>query len=333
VRAGRLAYHFVIFTCIGAAAALAPLFVHAADPEQRVVHVAFVDPYSPSTTPAATSAFWARLQELGWVQGQNLTVETRWAEGRIDRLPALMADVVARKVDVIVTRGTPATIAAKNATSTIPIVFASMGDPVGTGVAASLARPGGNLTGLSSESVDLGGKWLELLQETIPKTSTVAVISNPDSAYVRKIRKNLEPAAKTRGLKLRFFDVREPAALPTAFREARRQAQAALVLSDPLIFNQPGEIAKLAASNRLPAAYAFRVFADSGGLMAYGPDTTILFQRAAQYVDRILRGAKPSDLPIEQPTKFQLIVNLKTAKALGITIPESILLRADEVIR
>jgi len=244
-----------------------------------------------------------------------------------------MAEMVARKVDVIVTRGTPATLAAKNATSTIPVVFASMGDPVGTGVAASLAQPGGNLTGLSSESSDLGGKWLELLQEAIPRLSTVAVVSNPESAYVRNIRNHLEWAAKTRGLKLWFVDVRELGALPIAFRQARRQAQAALVLADPLMFVHPEKVTKLAADNRLPAVYTFRAFADSGGLMTYGADTTTLFQRAAHYVDKILRGAKPADLPIEQPTRFNLIVNLRAARGLGLTFPESILLRADEVIR
>ena len=306
---------------------------YAADPAQKVARLAYVDPYSPSSTPVATSAFWARLQELGWVRGQNLIVETRWAEGRIDRLPALMAEVVANKVDVIVTRGTPATIAAKNATSTIPVVFASMGDPVGSGVATSLAKPGGNLTGLSSESSDLGGKWLEILQEAVPRLSAVAVVSNPDSAYVRNIRKRLESAAKTRGLKLLFVEVRELGALPAAFQQARRQAQAALVLADPLMFSQPEKVTKLAARNGLPAVYTFRAFADSGGLITYGADTTTLFQRAAHYVDKILRGAKPAELPIEQPTQFKLIVNLKAAKALGLTFPESILLRADEVIR
>lgn len=325
----RRASYSIFFACIAAT----PAFALAADQAPKVTRVAYVDPYSPSSTPVATSAFWARLQELGWVRGQNLIVETRWAEGRTDRLPALMAEVVAQKVDVIVTRGTPATLAAKNATSTIPVVFASMGDPVGTGVAASLAQPGRNLTGLSSESSELGGKWLELLQELIPRLSTVAVVANPESAYVQNIRNHLESAAKMRGLKLWFAEVRELNALPTAFRRARHQAQAALVLADPLMFTYPEKVTKLAAANRLPAVYTFRAFADSGGLMTYGADTTTLFQRAADYVDKILRGAKPADLPIEQPTQFKLIVNLKAAKALGLTFPESILLRADEVIR
>jgi putative ABC transport system substrate-binding protein len=245
-----------------------------------------------------------------------------------------MADVVAHKVDVIVTRSTPAAIAAKNATTAIPIVIASMGDPIGTALVPSLARPGGNLTGLSLEATeDLCGKWLELLQETVPRLSTLAVVSNPDSAYVRKITKDLEAVAPTRGVKLRFVDVREPADLTSAVRQARHQAQAALVLADPLLVAHRQQVTRLAASNRLPTMYTILEFMDSGGLMAYGADSVILYRRAAEYVDKILRGAKPSDLPIEQPTQFKLVVNLKTAKGLGITIPESILLRADEVIR
>jgi putative ABC transport system substrate-binding protein len=336
MRAGRLGNSLsILFSLIAASAVLSPLSVYAADAGQKVAHVVFIDPYSPSATTArATSVFWGRLQELGWIRDQNLIVETRWAEGRIDRLPALMADVVARKVDVIVTRGTPAATAAKSATSSIPIVVASMADPVGTGLAASLARPGGNLTGLSQEATeDLGGKWLELLQETVPHLSTLAVISNPDSSWVRKIAKSLEVVAQTRRVKLRFDDVREAGALANAFRQAQRQAQAALILADPLTITHRQEITALAASNRLPALYPFLEFMDSGGLMGYGVDSTILFRRAAEYVDKILRGAKPADLPIEQPTQFKLVVNLTAARALGLTFPESILLRADEMIR
>ena len=337
MRAGRLRRrHTILISLVAAAAAFAPLFADAAAPAERAVRVALIDPYSPSgTTAPETSTLWARLQELGWVQGQNLVVETRWAEGRVDRLPTLMADVIARRVDVIVTRGTPAATAAKNATSTIPIVVAAMGDPVGTGLAASLAHPGGNLTGLSLEVTEaLSGKYLELLQETVPRLSAIAVISNPDSSlWLRKLCKHLEAVALKRGLKLRFIDVRDPGALTSAFRQARQQAQAALVLGDPLTITHRDEVTKLAASNRLPALYPVLAFMDSGGLMAYGADPTILYRRAAEYVDKILRGAKPADLPIQQPTQFKLVLNLKTARALGLTFPESILLRADEVIR
>jgi putative ABC transport system substrate-binding protein len=328
--------YLILFSLIAAVAALEPLFAHAADAAQKVARIAFIDPYSPTTsTVHATSAFWARLQELGWVQGKNLIVETRWAEGQIDRLPSLMTDVIGRKVDVIVTRGTPAAIAAKNTTSTIPIVVASMGDPVGTGLVKSLARPEGNLTGLSLQgTMDFYGKYLELLQEIVPRLSTIAIISNLDSSpFPRMLVKYLEGVAQTRGLKLRVIDVREPSALPSAFRQARHDAQAALVLADPLTITHQQEVTKLAASNRLPAAYAFLAFTDAGGLMAYGADPVVLFRRAADYVDKILRGAKPADLPVEQATQFKLVVNLRAAKALGLTIPESILLRADEVIR
>ena len=330
----RRASYSIVFFCIATAFALTP-FTHAADPPQRAARVAFVDPYSASSTSRETSAFWTRLQELGWIQGQNLIVETHWAEGRIDRLPELMAGVAASKVDVIVTRGTPAATAAKDATSTIPIVVTAMGDPVGAGLAESLARPGGNLTGMSLEvTSDRIGKWLELLQEAVPHLSTVAVISNPDSSvWLSKIVKNLAPAARTRRLRLRFIDVREVDALSDAFKQARRQAQAALVLADPLTVTHRQEITELAARNRLPAMYTILEFMHAGGLMAYNADSMLLYRRAAEYVDKILRGAKPADLPIEQPTQFKLIVNLKTARALGLTFPESILLRADEVIR
>ena len=314
------------------ASALIAQFAHAAEPAPRVVRVAFVDPYSASSATAREgSAFWTRLQELGWVQGRNLIVETASAEGRIDRLPALMADMTARQVDVIVTTGTPATLAAKNATSTIPIVFASMGDPVGAGAIASLAHPGGNLTGLSAEATeDLSGKWVELLQETVPRLSTIAAISNLSSSpYVRRLAKHLEIVAQARGVKLDVIDVREP----SAFRQARQHAQAAVVLGDPLTITNQQQITRLAASNRLPTLYPILTFMDSGGLLTYAPDRSAMFERAADYVDKILRGAKPGDLPVEQPTQFKLIVNLKTAKDLGLTFPESILLRANEVIR
>jgi putative ABC transport system substrate-binding protein len=242
--------------------------------------------------------------------------------------------VIGRKVEVIVTYTTPGAVAAKNATATIPIVVASMGDPVGSGLVTSLPRPGGNLTGLSSEiAEDLGGKWLELLQEVVPRLSTVAVISNPDSLFCRSMVEHLRALAAARGLKLRVIDVREPSALGDAFKKARPRAQAVLVLPDPLTMHHRWQIASLAAKYRLPDMHGLIDHMDAGALMAYGPDLTVLWARAAVYVDKILRGAKPGDLPIEQPTKFEFVVSLKTAKALNLTIPPSILQRADEVIR
>jgi len=280
----------------------------AQEPAQKVVRLGFVDPFSASSGLRGVDGFWQRLQELGWAKGQNLVIEARWADGQIDRLPALMREVLARQVDILVTNTTPSAVAAKNATSTVPIVGVGMGDPIRTGLATSLARPGGNVTGLSAGLAEgMGGKWLELLG------------------------RELQAIASTRGLKLRLIEVREPGALRNAFEQAGRKAQAVLVL--PGQFEQRWEITALAAKHRLPAIYSVREYVDAGGLMAYTPDFAVMWRRAADYVDKILRGAQPAELPIEQPTKFELFVNLKTAKTLGITIPESILLRADEVIR
>jgi putative ABC transport system substrate-binding protein len=307
--------------------------VRAADVELQSARIGFVSPQTISTVPTV-AALWQRLRELGWRQGENLNVELSSAEGNIERLPELMNEMVARKLDVLITVGTPAALAARKATSTLPIVVAGMGDPLGTGLAASLARPGGNLTGLSLEMTeDLSGKWLELLQEAVPKLSTVAVVSNPESPLIRKVAGDLQRIGAGRGVKLRFADVRDAAGLDGAFKQASRGAQAVLVLPDPLTMNHVREITALAAAYRLPAIYPFLDFMDAGGLMAYSVDAAAVFRRAAEYVDKILRGAKPAELPIEQPTQFKLVVNLRTAKALGVTMPEAILVRADDVIR
>jgi putative tryptophan/tyrosine transport system substrate-binding protein len=307
----------------------------AADTAQRVVRMGLIGMESPSNAPRGLHVFWQRLHELGWIEGQNLIVEQRWAEGHLDRLPALMAEVIERNVDVIVTGSTPGAIAAKNATSTIPIVAIAMGDPVRSGVVASLARPGGNLTGTSmGYGEDFSGKWLQLLQETVPRLTTVAMIVNPDNSVGRDLAKDAEAIAPKRQLKVEVIEVREAQALDGAFEQARRQAQAVLVHADGLItLRYQGQITALAAKLRLPAIYNSLAFVDSGGLMAYAPDLTVQFQRAADYVDKILRGAKPADLPIEQPTQYVLVVNLKTAKGLGLSIPQSILLQANKVIQ
>jgi putative ABC transport system substrate-binding protein len=307
---------------------------HAAPPPGKVSRVGFVSPQSPSTAPRGVNAFWDRMRELGYIEGQNLVVESRWAEDRYDRLPALIAEVLQRKVDVLVTVAAVGAVAARNATSTIPIVGVGIADPVRTGLVNSLARPGGNLTGMSMGWGDgMAGKWLELLQETVPKLSTVAVLFNPGNPLVQDLLKDLETIAPARGLKLRLVEVHDPDALDHAFAQASRRAQAVLALPDPMIAAHLQRVTALAAKYRLPAMYYLREFVDAGGLMAYGPDLAVMTRRAAEYVDKILNGARPGDLPIEQPTKFELVVNLKTAKALGIPIPESILLRADEVIR
>jgi len=328
----RVRRWFLIFVTV--AAALGSLFARGADPTNKVVRIGFVIAGSPSTHQQRVTVFWDRLRELGWVEGQNLAVEQRWAEGRMERLPALMKEVLGQKVDVLVTHSTPGAVAAKNATSVVPIVVANMGDPIGTGLASSLARPGGNLTGLSTEfSEGVAGKWLELLHEAIPRLSTVAVIYHPDSSLNRVLVEELKNVGPALSIKLRLIDVREPEALDKALERARRTAQAVLVPGDLFTERHKDQIIALTAKHRLPTISALRSFVDAGGLMSYGVERTILFRRAAEYVDKILRGAKPAELPIEQPTKFELVVNLKTAKALGITIPQSILLRADEVIR
>jgi len=306
----------------------------AAEPVQRVVRLGFVGSQTPSTAPRGVGAFWERLRELGWVKGENLLVEERWADGHLERLPDLMTDVVRAKVDVIVTYNTAAAVAAKKATNTVPIVDAVMGDPVGSGLAASLAHPGGNLTGLSmGYGEGIPSKFLELLQDVVPNLSSVAVIVSPSYPTSPEILKALRSSAQIHRLKLQIIEVRDPENLDNAFEQARRQARSVLVLPNPMTTTHREQITALAAKYRLPAIYALRDFVDAGGLLAYGPDLAVMFRRGADYVDRILKGAKPGDLPIEQPTQYQLIVNLKTAKALGITIPESILLRADEVIR
>jgi len=316
------------------AGALGSRLVRAADPAQRVVRLSIVSPDTPSGAPPSFAVFWERLRELGWIEGQNLVVERRYAEGRYERMPALMAEVVERNVDVIFTAGTRGAMAAKNATSTIPIVAVGMGDPVRSGLAASLARPGGNLTGMSmGYSEGIAGKWLELLQETVPRLSTVAAIVNPDISVHRDQAKELEAVAPKRRLKVQIIELREVAALDGAFEHARREGQAVLVLASNVTLGQRGQVSELAAKHRLPAIYNMLEFVDSGGLMAYAPDLAVMHRHAADQVDKIFRGAKPADLPIEQPTQYVLAVNLKTAKALGLSIPESILLQANEVIR
>ena len=306
---------------------------HSAEPTQRTARVGFVGADSQATTLRGVSTLWERLGELGWVEGRNLVREVRWAEGHYERLPLLMTEVLEHKVDELVTYSTPGAVAAKKATTEVPIVVAGMGDAIGTGVVANLARPGGNLTGLSLQWEELSGKWLELLHETIPSLSTLAVISNSDSPVVRMVVKKLPPIASDRGLKLRLYDVRKADGYARAFKQAGQEAQAALVVADPLAVGHRSEITALAAANRIPTLYVLHEFMDAGGLMAYAPDSRLIFRRAAEYVDKILRGARPGDLPIEQPTHFTLSVNLKAARALRLAIPESILLRAEQVSR
>lgn len=306
----------------------------AADTPERVARIVYVAPDRASSSATTLRPLRDRLRELGWIDGRNVVLEEYWGEGDLQRLPQLMREALARNPDVLITSSTPGAIAAKRATSTVPIVVAAMGDPVQTGVVSNLARPGGNLTALSSGYTDgFAGKWLELLLEAVPQASTVAVIWNLGNPVVLSYRSDLEKAAAARRVGLRFIDVRQASHLPQTFRQAKRTAQAAVVVCENLFIQHSQQVVDLAAHYRLPTIYCLSRFAHEGGLMAYGTDLRAMFRRAAEYVDKILRGANAGDLPVEQPTRFELVVNLRTAKSLGITMPKSILIRANEVIR
>src|SRR5215470_4558714 len=288
-----------------------------------------------SAVPQVREAFLQGLQDLGYVVGRNVVIEYRDPEGKYERLPALAAELVALKVDVIVVSGTPMTRAAKQATSTIPIVFVAV-DPVTSGLVSSLARPGGNLTGLASLIPDLVGKCLELLNQAVPRVSRVAVLW-PPGALGERTEKNMltgvGEAGRALGVRLQFVEARHPADLDRAFSEmTRARAGALAVLPSTILVRERKRLVDLAAKNRLPTIFTQTEFVDAGGLMGYGPSVADLYRRAATYVDKILKGAKPADLPVEQPTTFELVINLKTAKALGLTIPPSLLARADRVI-
>jgi putative ABC transport system substrate-binding protein len=279
-------------------------------------------------------AFLQGLRELGYFEGKNIVIERRYAEGKVDRLPALAAEFVSLKVDVIISSGPTATRPAKSATATIPIVMTFDDDPVGSGFVASLARPGGNITGLSTLSPEISGKQLELLKEVLPKLGRAAVIGTSTRQGTEQTLKEMEPAAGAFGVKLQYLDVQDPKDIESVFRAASKgRADAVLVLQSPVFNSQRAQIAELAVKSRLPAAYPRREFVEAGGLMSYGVSQTDLDRRAAGYVDKILKGAKPADLPVEQPTKFELVINLKAAKQIGLTIPPNVLARADRVIR
>jgi putative tryptophan/tyrosine transport system substrate-binding protein len=273
------------------------------------------------------------LRELGWIEGKNIVFERRYAENRVERLPELAAELVRLNVDVIVGLGTLAPLAAKRATTTIPIVMTAAGDPLGSGLVASLARPGGNVTGMSLMAPDLGGKRLELLKELLPRLARVAVLWNAANPYPALVFKETQAAGRTLGIEVQSLEVRDPRDFDGAFEALRRQRPDALItVEDPLTFNYMKLIADFAAGQRLPTLHGFREDVAAGALMSYGANLADLFRRAAGYVDKILRGAKPADLPVQQPTKFELVINLRTAKVLGLTVPPSLLARADEVI-
>jgi len=289
-----------------------------------------------STTPAPqsqwTAAFVQRLRELGWIEGRTVAIEYRWAEGRSERFTEFAAEFVRLKVDVILTHNTPPVLAAKQVTSVIPIVFATAADPVGTGVVASLARPGSNVTGLSSQTNDTAGKRIELLREVVPGLRRLAILANVDNSYVALEMGEVQTATRTLGLEATLFEIRRAEDIATAFDGLKGRAEALYVLPDPVLFTHRLRINTLALGARLPTMHSVREYVEASGLISYGPNWPHQWRRAAEYVDKILRGAKPADIPVEQPTKFDLIINLTTAKALGLRIPESFLLRADELL-
>jgi ABC-type uncharacterized transport system substrate-binding protein len=300
----------------------------------KIPRIGYLSPNSASTNPARIEAFRQGLRELGYVEGKNIMIEYRNTEGKLDRLPSLAAELVRLKVDIIVTSSPAPTRAAKEATATIPIVFAQDGDPVASGFVTSLARPGGNITGLSTLAPELSGKRLELLKELVPKLSRVAVFGTSTSPSTVPTMKETELAAGAFKVQLQYLDVLDAKDIETAFRTAAKgRADAVLVLAGPVIFFERRQIAELAVKNRLPAIYPQTEFTEAGGLMYYGANTPEMYRRAATYVDKILKGAKPSDLPVEQPTKFELVINLKAAKRIDLKIPPTVLARADRVIR
>jgi len=300
----------------------------------KIPRIGYLLGVSLSASSTRTEAFRQGLRDFGYVEGKNIIIEWRSAEGKFDRLPALAAELVRLKVDVIVTAGPIPTRAAKEVTSTIPIIMTQDPDPVGNGFVASLARPGGNITGLSTLAPELSGKQLELLKEIIPKLTRVAVFGTSTRAGNAQALKEIELAAGAFKVKLQYLDVLDPKDIETAFQAATKgRAEAVLVLQSAVFFSQRTQIAELAIKSRLPAIYYTTEFVEAGGLMSYATSYTDLFRRAATYVDKILKGRTPSDLPVEQPMKFEFVVNLKAAKQIGLTIPPNVLVRANKVIR
>jgi putative ABC transport system substrate-binding protein len=311
----------------------------AAEAEQaaKSARIGYLGLDRAAADPRIREALLQGLRDLGYVEGRNLVIEYRDAEGKPERFPALAAELVALKVDVIVAAGgTLGALAAKQATRTIPIVFGAVGDPVGEGLVTSLARPGGNITGLSPISQELVGKSLELLKQAVPGVSRVAFLLKPDAMPDRAKKDRLKAAdvaARALGVRLQVVEARGPEDFDRVFSDmTRARAGALAVLATPVFDNERRRLVDLAAKNRLPTMYSYRLYVEAGGLMSYGPDLADLFRRAATYVDKILKGAKPGDLPVEQAIKFELVINLKTAKALGLTIPQSMLARADHLV-
>jgi len=318
-------------TLLGGAAATWPLAARAQQPAQLPT-IGFLGASTPAIMGQWVAAFVQRLRELGWIEGRTIAIEYRWAEGRSARANEIAAEFVRLKVDVIVTHSAELVVAAKQATSVIPIVFGLAADPVGSGLVASLARPGGNVTGLSVQGTDLAGKRFELLREIVPGLRWLAVIANAGASGAVLEMREAQAAARALGLEVATPEIRRAEDIVPAFEALNGHAQALYVASDPLLYANRVRINTLALGARLPTMHATREYVEAGGLMSYGANYPDLFRRAGDYVDKILRGAKPADLPVEQPTKFDLVVNLITAKVLGLTVPPTVLARADEVI-
>jgi putative ABC transport system substrate-binding protein len=317
------------FSLLGGAAAWP---VAARGQAGKLPTIGFLGGATPALEGQRIVAFVQRLRDLGWIEGRNITIEYRWAEGRSERAAEIVAEFVRLKVDVIVTNGNALTLAAKRVTSVIPIVFALAGDPVGTGLVASLSRPGGNVTGTSLQNPDLAGKRVELLREAFPGLRRLAIFGNAGSPNVVLEMSQAQAAGGALGLEIIMSEIRSGEDIAHAFDTLSGQAEALYVCGDPLVNTYHIRINTLAHGARLPTMTGYREFVEAGGLMSYGADLTELFRRAAEFVEKILRGTKPADIPVEQPTKFELIVNLTTAKAIGLKLPEAFLLRSDQVI-
>jgi len=321
------------FVLATAGCLLAAPFAAAGQPVGKVWRIGRLSPSLRETDAPLLDAFRKGMREFGWIDGQTFTVEDRFAEGRSERLPTLAADLVRQHVDVILAGSVPGALAAKNATATIPVVMVATGDPIGSGLVVNLARPAGNLTGVTGLGQELNAKRLEVLKGAVQRLSRVAVLTNPTSAYTGPFLKEREGLARDLGVRLRVLEVDGPDGLKTAFATmARERAGALMVLTDIMFITHRRTIVELAARHRLPAVYGEREYVNDGGLMYDGAKLEQMYRHAAFYVDRILKGVRPADLPIEQPTKFDLVINLKTARALGLTIPPSLLQRADQMI-
>ena len=309
--------------------------VYPAEAQQpaKILRIGFLAVATRLFYTARVETFGQSLRELGYVEGKNVIIEYRYAEGKLDLLPALASELVQLKVDVIVTSSLPGVLTAKNATSTIPIVFAATGDPVGTGLVASLARPGGNVTGLSIFGPELSGKMLELLKEAFPKVKRVVVLWNPTASGELSF-KETQAVAKALRVQLQSMEVRGSNDFESGFQRAKKErVQALVTIPNPVVNSNLKQVLEFAAKNRLPAMYFTSEFVDAGGLMSYGPNYTEQFRRAAVFVDKILKGTKPADIPVEQPMRFEFVINLQAAKKIGVTIPPNVLVRADRVIR